>query len=58
MEDGLLSLTKDFGEVTLDSFMPDGIIKELPIIGSAFSVLKNRKRYSRQNLFGENKKFY
>ena len=40
MEDGLLSLTKDFGEVTLDSFMPDGIIKELPIIGSAFSVLK------------------
>ena len=38
MVDGLLSLTKDFGE--LDSFMPDGIIKELPIIGSAFSVLK------------------
>ena len=30
----------DIGEVTLDSFMQDGIIKDLPIVGSFFSAIK------------------
>lgn len=40
MKDEIMSLMADFGEFTLDSFIQDGIIKELPIIGSAFSVVK------------------
>lgn len=40
MKDEIMSLLTDFGEFTLDSFLQDGMIKELPILGSAFSMLK------------------
>lgn len=37
MKDEIASLIADFGEFTLDSFIQDGIIKDLPIVGSAFN---------------------
>lgn len=40
MKDEIMSLLTDFGEFTLDSFLQDGMIKELPIVGSAFSMVK------------------
>lgn len=40
MKDEIMSLLTDFGEFTLDSFLQDGMIKELPIVGSAFSIVK------------------
>lgn len=40
MKDEIMSLLTDFGEFTLDSFLQDGVIKELPIVGSAFSMVK------------------
>ncbi|EOS71938.1 hypothetical protein C818_00084 [Lachnospiraceae bacterium MD308] len=40
MKDEIMSLLTDFGEFTLDSFLQDGMIKELPIVGSAFSMIK------------------
>ena len=40
MKDEIMSLLTDFGEFTLDSFLKDGAIKELPIVGSAFSMVK------------------
>ena len=40
MKDEIMSLLTDFGEFTLDSFLQDGAIKELPIVGSAFSMVK------------------
>ena len=40
MKDEIMSLLTDFGELTLDSFLQDGMIKELPIVGSAFSMVK------------------
>ena len=40
MNDNLLSLIEDVGEFTLDSFMSDGIVKDLPIIGSVFGAVK------------------
>lgn len=40
MKDEVVSLIEDIGEVTLDYFISDGIIKDLPIIGSAFSIVK------------------
>lgn len=40
MKDEIMSLVADIGEVTLDSFMQDGIIKDLPIVGSFFSAIK------------------
>ena len=40
MKDEIASLIADFGEFTLDSFIQDGIIKDLPIVGSAFSIVK------------------
>lgn len=40
MKDEIMSLITDIGEVTLDSFMQDGFIKDLPIVGSAFSMVK------------------
>lgn len=43
MKDSALSLIESVGEFTLDSFMPDGILKDLPIVGSAFSVVKISK---------------
>ena len=33
MKDEIMSLLTDFGEFTLDSFLQDGMIKELPIVG-------------------------
>lgn len=40
MKDDMMSLIENVGEFTLDSFMPDGIIKDLPIVGPVFSVIK------------------
>ncbi|MDU7031813.1 MAG: hypothetical protein E6357_29590 [Clostridiales bacterium] len=40
MKDEIISLMADFGEFTLDYFIQDGIIKDLPIVGSVFSMVK------------------
>ncbi len=40
MKNELMSLITGYGELTLDSFLQDGIIKDLPIVGSAFSMIK------------------
>ena len=40
MKEEIMSLLKDYGELTLDMFLRDGIIKELPIVGSTFSMIK------------------
>lgn len=40
MKDEIMSLMEGFGELTLDSFIQDGIIKDLPIVGSVFSMVK------------------
>jgi hypothetical protein len=46
MKDEIMSLMADFGEVTLDYFIQDGIIRDLPIIGSVFSLVKVSKDIS------------
>lgn len=43
MKDGIRALLEDFGEFALDSFLPDGIVRDLPIIGPAFSLIKISK---------------
>jgi len=40
MKDEIMSLLTDFGEFTLDMFLQDGIIKDIPIVGSGFSMVK------------------
>lgn len=35
-----MDLLTEYGELTLDSFMSDGLLKDLPIFGSAFSIIK------------------
>ncbi|MGN0322424.1 MAG: hypothetical protein ACI4DZ_04845 [Oliverpabstia sp.] len=40
MKDAMISLIEDVSEYTLDSIIPDGIIKDLPIVGPVFSVVK------------------
>lgn len=40
MKDEIMSLVADFGEFTLDYFIEDNIIKDLPIIGPVFSIVK------------------
>lgn len=40
MKDEIMSLMADFGEFTLDYFIQDGIVKDLPIIGPVFSMVK------------------
>ena len=40
MKDEIMSLMTDFGEFSLDYFLQDGLIKELPIVGPAFSMIK------------------
>lgn len=40
MKDEIMSLLTDYGELTLDMFLRDGIIKDLPIVGSTFSMVK------------------
>lgn len=40
MKDELMSIITEYGELTLDFFLPDGVIKNLPIIGSVFSMIK------------------
>lgn len=35
-----MSLMTEFGEFTLDYFIQDDLIKELPIVGPAFSMVK------------------
>lgn len=46
MKDEIMSLVVDYGEVTLDYFIQDGIIRDLPIIGSVFSLVKVSKDIS------------
>ena len=36
----ILSLSQDLGELALDSILKDGLFKDLPLIGSVFSVSK------------------
>lgn len=36
----IIALIEDCGEFTLDSILPDGIVRELPIVGPAFSLIK------------------
>ena len=43
MKDEIGDLLKDCGEFALDSFLPDGIVRDLPIIGPAFSLIKISK---------------
>lgn len=40
MKDEIMSLMTEFGEFTLDYFIQDDLIKELPIVGPAFSMVK------------------
>lgn len=40
MKDDMVSLIEDIGEFTLDSFMPDGIMRDVPIVGPVFSMIK------------------
>lgn len=40
MEDEILSVTSNLGEVVLDSFFKDGFIRDLPIIGTCFNIVK------------------
>lgn len=40
MKDEIIFLITDFSEFTLDYFIQDGIIKDLPIVGSVFSMVK------------------
>lgn len=40
MKDEMISLIEDVGEFALDSFIPDGVIKDLPIVGPAFGMVK------------------
>lgn len=40
MKDEIKSLIRDYGEFTLDYFIKDGIIKDLPIVGPAFDMVK------------------
>lgn len=39
----VVSLFENVGEVALDNFLQEGIIQDLPIIGSAFSLIKISK---------------
>lgn len=40
MNEEVLGLIEDFGEVALDSYLPEGTLKELPICGLTFSLIK------------------
>jgi hypothetical protein len=40
MIDEALSLFTDLGEFTLDSFLSNGLVKDLPIIGPVFDIIK------------------
>ena len=40
MSEEFLGLIEDFGEVALDSCLPEGVLKDLPIIGTSFSLIK------------------
>jgi hypothetical protein len=43
MIDETLSLFADLGEFALDSFLSNGIVKDLPIIGPTFNIIKLSK---------------
>lgn len=40
MKEEIFDLIEDFGEVALDSRLPDGILKEVPIVGPFFRTIK------------------
>lgn len=40
MKDEIMSVVENMGEFVLDSVMPEGILKDLPIIGPVFSGIK------------------
>lgn len=46
MKDEIISVVSEFGEVALDYFFQDGIIKDLPIVGPLFSTIKISKDIS------------
>lgn len=52
-----MGLISDVGEVSLDSFLPDGFIKDLPIVGPAFSIVKISKDI-RDRIFVEKMKSF
>jgi hypothetical protein len=41
--DETLSLLADIGEFTLDSFLKDGVIRDIPIVGPTFNIIKLSK---------------
>lgn len=40
MTDEIMSLMEDYGEFTLDYFIKDDILKDFPVFGPAFSIIK------------------
>lgn len=40
MEESLLQITENLGEIALDEFLEPGILKDIPIVGTIFSVIK------------------
>jgi len=43
MKDEIFSVITDYGEFTLDYFLKDDVLKEIPIIGPVFSLIKISK---------------
>ncbi|MBS7528854.1 hypothetical protein KHM83_19485 [Fusibacter paucivorans] len=43
MNNDTLSIIESYGEYTLDYFLDEGILKDLPIVGPAFSAIKTGK---------------
>lgn len=40
MKDEIISLGIEYGEYALDSFFPEGVIKDLPVVGPFFNAIK------------------
>ncbi len=43
MKDDTLSIIENYGEYTLDKFLDEGILRNLPIVGPAFSAIRISK---------------
>lgn len=43
MKNEIISIITDYGELGLDSFFDEGVIKDLPIVGTTFSIIKLSK---------------
>ncbi|MDR0501943.1 MAG: hypothetical protein LBH16_01345 [Treponema sp.] len=57
MIDEALSLLTDLGEFALDSFIGNGIIKDVPIIGPTFDIIKISKNINDMVFIGKLKVF-